>query len=413
MVILKIINNIESSRMALGLFMLLTVIMSCEKDDLTATNEVTTSEISFISETKANGGGYIYNGGKSTVSSRGICWGTEFMPTINNNKTMNGEGDGSFISELNDLIPNTMYHVRAYAMNKDGVSYGNNITFTTKNSEVPLLNTATVSEIRSTGCTSGGTVFFEGNSNVLLRGVCWSVNNPPTIADSKTINGTGLGSFTSNISGLDPTDSYYIRAYATNSHGTGYGELHYLKPFVSTINDIDGNAYTTVSIGTQIWTVENLNVTKYQNGDPIEDIADNGSWNLIELGAYCDYDNDQANSDTYGKLYNWYAASDPRNIAPKGWRVATYEDYQILIDYLGGPFQAEEKMINEGFKALPGGKRNRDGNFYDIGVFPYFWTSTEYHEGSKWARFLSLDSSELNIITLSKNYGFSVRCVRE
>ena len=413
MIIFKKIKNIESSRIVFGLFFFLIVITSCEKDDLIAANEVTTSEITFISETKASGGGFIYNGGKSTVSSRGICWGTESMPTINDHKTMDGAGDGSFISALTDLIPNTTYHVRAYAMNKLGVSYGNNVTFTTKNSEVPLLNTATISEIKATRCTSGGTVLYEGNSDVLSRGVCWSVHNPPTIMDSKTINGTGLGTFTSNITGLDPTASYYVRAYATNSNGTGYGELRYLKPFVSTITDIDGNAYTTVSIGTQVWTVENLHVTKYQNGDPIENLVDDGSWNLTELGAYCDYDNDQANSNTYGRLYNWFAASDPRNIAPKGWRVATYDDYLILIDYLGGFTVAEEKMINEGFKALPGGKRNRDGNFFDIDVIPYFWTSTEYHEGSAWARFLSLDGGDLNIITLSKNYGFSVRCVRE
>ena len=413
MTIFNIIKDIESGRMVFVLFILLFVITSCEKDEIISTNEVTTSEISFISETKASGGGYIYNGGKSTVSSRGICWGTESMPTINDHKTMDGVGDGSFISALTDLIPNTMYHVRAYAMNKDGISYGNNVTFTTKNSEVPLLNTIPISEIKSTGCTSGGTVLFEGHSDVLTRGVCWSVHNPPTIMDSKTINGTGLGNFTSNITGLDPTASYYIRAYATNNNGTGYGELRYLKPFASTITDIDGNTYTTVSIGTQVWTVENLNVTKYQNGDPIENIADNGLWNLTRTGAYCDYENNPANSNTYGRLYNWYAASDQRNIAPKGWRVATYDDYLILIDYLGGFTEAEEKMINEGFKALPGGKRNRDGNFHDVDLFPYFWTSTEYHEGSAWARFLVLDGADLNIINLSKNYGFSVRCVRE
>ena len=410
---LKKIRNIVIGQIASSLYIFMFIILSCEKDDLVTANEVTTSEISYISETKASGGGYIYNGGKSNVSSRGICWGTEPLPTINDNKTIDGTGDGNFNSSLTDLIPNTTYHVRAYASNYDGISYGNNVTFTTKNSEIPLLSTTAISNVKSNSCKSGGTIIFEGTANLTSRGVCWSENNPPTIVDSKTINGTGLGTFTSNITGLDPTSSYYIRAYATNSIGTGYGDLLYLKPFISTITDLDGNVYSTVSIGTQIWTVENLNVTKYQNEDPIENITDNALWNLTESGAYCDYENDPANSNTYGRLYNWYAASDPRNIAPKGWRVATYEDYQILIDYLGGPFQAEAKMINEGFKALPGGKRNRDGNFYDKEVFPYFWTSTEYHEGSKWARFLSLDGGDLNIITLSKNYGFSVRCVRE
>jgi uncharacterized protein (TIGR02145 family) len=412
MIIYRRLNNKIINLLIIGLGFFMVFFEGCKKDDHTSTNVVTTSEISYLSETEATGGGNIYNGGRTSVSSRGICWGTDPMPTIENNRTFNGTGDGSFTSSITGLHPNTTYHVRAYASNTLGISYGNNVSFTTKNSDIPILKTTPISNISTTSCTSGGTVIFGGDGNVISRGVCWSKDYPPTISDHKTINGAGVGTFISNISGLDPTSSYCIRAYATNSEGTAYGNVLYIKPHQTSVTDIDGNVYNTVIIGTQVWTVENLKVTKYQNGEPIENIIDNAIWNNAEFGAYCDYDHNSDNSNTYGRLYNWYATSDARNIAPKGWHVATYEDYQILIDYLGGPFEAEEKMKNDDFNALAGGKRNRDGIFQDMEIVPYFWTSTEYHEGSTWARYISLNG-DMNILCLSKNYGFSVRCVRD
>tara|TARA_R110002073_G_scaffold72537_1_gene177670 strand:- start:704196 stop:705386 length:1191 start_codon:yes stop_codon:yes gene_type:complete len=394
----------------LGIFPVL--LMSCETDELTNVNMVTTAEVNFISETKATGGGRIFNGGKSTVNSRGICWGTAPAPTLSNNRTIDGSGDGNFISSLTALQPNTTYYVRAYASNSDGTVYGDDVKFTTQSSAVPILQTMTISNITATSCKSGGSIQFEGASAVTDRGVCWSVNNPPTIADSKTSDGIGVGDFTSSVTGLDSNFSYYVRAYATNSEGTAYGNLLYFKPYKSTVTDIDGNVYTTVSIGSQVWTVENLKVTKYQNGDLIPTITDNALWNTTKSGAFCNYDNSAANTNTYGLLYNWYAASDSRNVAPEGWRVATYEDYQQLVNYLGGPWEAEAKMKINGFKPLPSGKRNRDGNFYDKDVYPYYWTATEYHEGSTWARYLVLDGGVLDIVNLSKNYGFAIRCIR-
>ncbi len=388
-------------------------ILSCEKRDLVVENRIITSELSYISETEATGGGTITNGGKGSVLLRGICWDTVPNPDINDHLTRNGPGDGSFIADISGLVPATTYHVRAYATNIYGTSYGNNISFTTKGSDIPVLTTSPVSDLSSTSFISGGNIIFEGKENVSSRGVCWSTENPPDINDMKTLDGNGPGEFISKVSGLDPYTAYFVRAYATSHAGTAYGNTLYIKPFETSIKDIEGNVYQTVSIGTQVWTLENLKVTKYQNGDPIPEIRDNSTWNNLVTGAFCDYEHDRENRKNYGILYNWYAASDPRNIAPKGWRVASYEDYLVLREYLGGTFEAEERMINGDFQALAGGKRNRDGNFFDKGVFPYFWTSTEYHVGSTWARYLVLDGGELNIHNRSKNYGFSVRCIRD
>ena len=396
------------------LFMGTVVFMGCETHDtIVSANKVTTAEINFISETTASGGGRVENGGRAVVNSKGICWSTEPMPTTTHKKTVDGSGDGSFMSQLINLSPGTTYYVRAYASNTEGTSYGDEVTFTTEKSDLPILQTTPISNVTSTTATSGGTIVYEGKGSVTARGVCWSVNNLPTLMDRSTINGQGTGDFTSTITGMDPDSTYYVRAYATNSEGTAYGNSIFLKPFASTVSDVEGNVYKTVTIGTQVWTAENLRTTTYQNGDPIVNIPDNGLWNTTEIGAYCDYDNNAEHVDTYGRLYNWYAASDPRNIAPKGWHVATYDDYLVLIDELGGPWEASEKMSNGVFQALPGGKRNRDGVFYDLGTYPYFWTATEYHEGSAWSRYILLDPGELDIINLSKNYGFSVRCVRD
>ena len=137
--------KIESYLMLL-LFISAVVIMGCETvDTIASENTVVTAEINFIGETSASGGGRIDNGGRAVVSSRGICWDTEPLPTIKNRKTVNGNGDGSFVSALTDLSPNTTYHVRAYASNTQGTSYGDEVTFMTKSSDLPILQTTPIS----------------------------------------------------------------------------------------------------------------------------------------------------------------------------------------------------------------------------------------------------------------------------
>src|SRR5665647_3709784 len=110
-----------------------------------------------------------------------------------------------------------------------------------------------------------------------------------------------------------------------------------------TVTDIDGNVYHTVTIGTQVWMVENLKTTKYRNGDPIPNVTDNIAWGALTTGAYCNYNNDTNNSITYGRLYNWYAANN-RNIAPSGWHVPTVAEWTILITYVGGKSVGGDKL---------------------------------------------------------------------
>jgi hypothetical protein len=183
----------------------------------------------------------------SPVSSRGICWGDAPEPTADkNNKSINGAGLGTFSALITGLAAGKTYYARAYAINSPGISYGNLISFTTKQAVMPSVTTILPGLISYTTSMCGGNVTGDGGAIVLSRGVCWSSSENPTIAlNSKTTDGTGTGNFASLISGLKPNSNYYVRAYATNQAGTGYGNQVLLKtlattsPLVSTVTVAD------------------------------------------------------------------------------------------------------------------------------------------------------------------------------
>jgi Protein of unknown function (DUF1566) len=184
---------------------------------------LTTTAIGSITQTTASSGGNISNDGGASITSRGVCWNTSGSPTIANSETTDGTGTGSFTSSLTGLTTNTTYHVRAYATNSAGTSYGNEISFTSSSAVVPTLSTIAVTLIASTTASSGGNISNDGGASVTAHGVCWNTSGVPTIANSKTSDGSGYGSFASSLFGLTANTIYYVRAYATNSAGTAYG----------------------------------------------------------------------------------------------------------------------------------------------------------------------------------------------
>ena len=214
------------------LFWIIIVFLGCTKEDFLwdlkkvnrlptistiNVSNITNTGVSVISEIKFDGG--------STVTKRGVCWGTFQNPTILDNITSNGSGTGEFKSSISVLNSNTTYYVRAYATNAVGTSYGNQIIFTTTNisGSLPTLTTIIASNVTNNSAVTGGNITSDGGSIINQRGVCWGNNQNPTISDNITSNGTGTGSFISPISGLNSNTTYYLRAYATNAVGTSYG----------------------------------------------------------------------------------------------------------------------------------------------------------------------------------------------
>jgi len=218
---------------------------------------ITTSDITAITVNTALSGGTIVSDGDSVnVSVRGICWGTQSSPTIINNKTVNGKGVGKFSSPMTELILGTTYYVRAYATNTAGTIYGNELTFITLDGVMTLTTNAATS-ITATSVTIGGSVPSDSGSPVTERGLCISKLPSPTISN-KIVNGSGTGAFANNITGLTANTTYYIRAFATNSIGTAYGnEVSFTTQngiIELTTTDISSITSTTISIGGTIST---------------------------------------------------------------------------------------------------------------------------------------------------------------
>jgi len=211
-----------------------------------------------------------------------------------------------------------------------------------------------------------------------------------------------------------------------------------------TMVDQEGNTYFTIQIGNQEWMAENLKVTHFRDGTAITNVSDDAAWAALTTEAYCIYNNNASDEiDTYGALYNWYAAADSRNIAPEGWHVPTDAEWKELemalgmsqndaddISYRGtnegiklsgnsalwdyGALEFDPEFGSSSFTALPGGYRYYlTGYYYKMGFSGYFWSATEDDITDAWYR--QLDHSHLNVFryNLGKTSGYSIRCLKD
>lgn len=185
----------------------------------------------------------------------------------------------------------------------------------------------------------------------------------------------------------------------------------------------------TIVIGTQQWMSKNLDVAFYRNGNPIPQVADPTEWAGLITGAWCYYNNDSTQGNTYGKLYNWYAVNDPRGLAPAGWHIPSDAEWATLETSLGGKLVAGGEMKeagtphwispntegnnNSGFAGLPGGGRYRDGPFSNVGRNSYWWSSSENGSTFAWTRTLFYSTGKLQRNIDEDRFGFSVRCLRD
>ncbi len=404
-------------------------------NQLTASTPAVTATVytmgaSLITPNSLRTGGTVSNDGGAAVSARGVCWSTSQNPTVSNSKTTEGTGTGIFAGQLTGLSPATTYYIRAYATNSAGTGYGDQITVTTP-AAIPSVTTSAVTAITDATAVSGGTITSDATAPVTSRGICWSTSHNPTTTDKKTSDGTGTGTFTGNLTMLNPGVTYYVRAYATNSTGTGYGNEVSFKSGNLTVTDVDGNQYHTVTIGDQVWMVENLRTTKFRNGDVIPKATANTNWG-IESPQYCNIDYNDANASIYGPLYNWYVVKDSRKIAPEGWHVPSKSEWMTLVNYLGGQSEAGGKLketgtshwtspnagaTNEsGFTALPSAE-HQCCTFEYKGTAAIFWTLTvsEIYNTNAYSFFISNYNNTCNTGTSTMILwaGYSIRCIRD
>jgi len=350
------------------------------------------------------------------------------------------------------------YTYRVYSYNSVGPSlgYSNPITVTISTAiTLATLTTTAVSGITTTAAATGGTITNDGGAPITARGIVWSnLPNPTIDLPTQTSDGSGDGTFASAISGLNPNWDYHVRAYATNSAGTAYGnEITFTTLQNSTainvpgpnVTDIDSNTYQSVTNCGLTFTKQNLNVSKYSDGTPIPQVTDPTQWSNLTTGAWCYYNNTTATDTitTFGKLYNWYAVAGIHNaasltnpvlrkkLAPAGWHIPTDAEWTNLTTFLGGTTVAGGKMKeaglthweapntaatnSSGFTGLPGGYRSIDGGiFTSIGYSGNWWSSTEFDGSIAWSRSLSNTVSNVYRSTFQyKSDGISVRCVRD
>jgi uncharacterized protein (TIGR02145 family) len=353
-------------------------------------------------------------------------YGNTLTPTPNN---LTGSTNTNIVLTLSGLQKGTEYHYRVKAVNELGTSYGQDFQFSTL--AEPLVITSYI----STGITtavSGGQITNDFGSAITEKGICWSPYPEPDIFENKILYSGADKTFKANISGLNQNSTYYVRAFAKNSVGIGYGEDIIIKTYTDSISDLEGNTYYTVTIGTQVWMAENLKSKKFLNGDPISTTTGDIQTQLNPEYQWA-YENNENNVPVYGRLYTWFAIKDSRKICPTGWHVPSMDEASTLNYYLGG-YLTNAGMLKEagtthwkspntgatnssGFTALPGGYRSEVGAFLILSEFGHWWTATESTFGSgEYGYTISLYSG--SIVSSfggsgKKVTGRSLRCIKD
>jgi len=430
---------------------------------------LTTTAASAITANTATSGGNITSDNGAIITARGICWSTTANPTIAlSTKTNNGTGTGVFTSSITGLTANTLYYVRAYATNSAGTAYGSQVSFTTSIdyigkwayqyirdtiynwAQLVYNNNYVIDSVRTPQDLRNSTGYFQFNSNNTYK---WQTNTATSYTGSfsaKTNTGYDYGT-TLNLLGIStspaPNDTTKFDIYKLVSpnmtlnrfYGALNGNLDTIivdRYYELLKNDVD---IPSISIGSQTWSSKNLDVSRYRNGDPIPQVTDPTQWSSLTTGAWCWYNNDSATyAATYGRLYNWYAVNDARGLAPLGWHIPSDGEWNKLVKFLDVSADTTCQDCNQssiacgamksttgwnapntgatnssGFAGLPAGSRYNDGTFYYIRSYGYWWSSTDYNTTYGWDRILDYNGYGVNRSINTKQFGFSVRCVRD
>lgn len=396
---------------------------------------VTTTEVTELTSTSAISGGNITNDGGADITARGVVYNTNETPTVETNEgiTTDGTGTGEFTSSLNGLTPNTTYYVRAYAANSEGTAYGEEKSFDTEG-ELATVTTLEVSELTATSALSGGNVTYEGGLEVTFRGIVWSTSENPDIDENLGItqDGSGLGEFTSGMLDLQPSTTYFVRAYATNSQGTAYGE----QVSFSTLAESGGNESGVLEVINQttgkVWMDRNLGANRAATSSSDEEAygdlfqwgraADGhekpnsvtttslaasdtpGHGNFILNGSSSTYDWRSPQNDNL-----WQGLDGINNPCPDGYRLPTEAEWEAERQSWNsndatGAFASPLKLPAAGYRSYSNGSLNSAGSYGS------YWASTV---DGNYSRYLYFYNSNAYVYGLYRAYGYSVRCIKD
>ena len=373
--------------------------------------QITTADVTSITTNTAVCGGNVTSDGGATVTARGVCWSTSPNPTISNSKTTDGTGTGSFTSNITILTENTTYYVRAYATNSNGTAYGEEKRFTTFAKYLPQVTTLNVTSITVNTAVCGGNVTSDGGGTVTARGVCWSTSPNPTISNSKTTNGTGTGSFTSNITGLTANTTYYVRAYATNEKGTAYGGE---KSFTIATGTINGHDYVDLGLPSGLkWATCNVGASQphgYGNYYAWGETTTKASYTSQNSVTYGQQINDFSGNATYDAARaNWGST----------WRMPTKAEMEELKNKCtwtwttkSGVNGYEVTGPNGNSIFLPAAGYCLGSSRYSVGENGYYWSSTPLEGNTSSAYYLDIYSGLL-VGWFDRGRGLTVRPVSD
>ena len=364
---------------------------------------------------------------ENKITAKGFCWGTEPELTIEGTHTNDGSGTGTYSSNLTNLTENTTYYVRAYATTKLGTAYGEEKSFTTAELKLPTVTTKDVTNITINSAVCGGNVTDDGNGTVTARGICWSEVQNPTINNiysEETNNGTGTGSFTSQLTNLKENTTYYVRAYATNEKGTIYGEE---KSFttLSTTGTINGYKWIDLGLPSGLkWATCNVGAN-----NP-EDYGDYFAWG--ETTTKSEYTT--VNSLTFGlsisELQSQGIIDGDYNLTPSHdaatanwggtWRLPTKAEMEELKNNCtwkwtvqGGKKGYKVTGPNGNNIFLPAAGYRYGSSLNYAGEYGHYWSSTPYDSNSSNAWRLLFGSGEQGMDDNYRYRGRSVRPVTE